>query len=211
MGHLAYRPLVTGLLLALALAGLSSCSTSPVALEQANHTVGLMSLLDKQLTDFRRVQAVAEEARLVSLRRQKATLVRVDETATLNAQASKSAGDTTREPFYKKLLGDADGLAEVKARSQSKETAYADKLDSLLAPLPSPTASIAQAQTKAALLGRELDSKTRFEELQAFLTDLAESVKANRKKIADAEADAAKATAAAASAPTPLAASAPTK
>ena len=69
MGHLAHRPLVTGLLLALASAGLSSCATSPVALEQANHTVGLMSLLDKQLSDFRRVQAAAEAARLDSRRR----------------------------------------------------------------------------------------------------------------------------------------------
>jgi len=188
---------------ALVSAGLSSCSTSPVALEQANHTVGLMSELDKQLAQFRRVQSAAEQARLDSLRRQKATLIRVGESATLNAQASKSAGDTKREPFAKKLLADADGLAEVKARSQAAQAAYASRLDSLLTPIPSTTESIAQAQSKAALLGRELDSKTRFDELQTFLTEVAESVKANRKKVADAEADAAKAAAAAASAPAP--------
>ncbi len=211
MGHLAHRPQVICLLLALALTGLTSCSTAPVALEQANHTVGLMSLLDNQLTEFRRVQAAAQEARLDSLRRQKATLVRVDETATLNAQASKSAGDTMREQFAKKLLDDADGLAAVKSRSQAKATADADKLNSLLTPQPSTTASIAGAQTKAALLGRELDSKVRFEELQSFLNEVAESVKKNRKRIADAEADAAKATAAAASSPTPMPVSESTK
>jgi len=189
---------------ALVSTGLSSCSTSPVALEQANDTVGLMSELDKQLAEFRRVQSSAERARLESLSRQRATLTRVGESETLNAQASKSAGDSKTEPFAKKLLADADGLVEVKARSQSAKLAYASKLETLLTPIPPTSESIAQAQTKAALLGRELDSKTRFDELQAFLTEVAESVKADRKKVAAAEADAAKAADAAASAPAPM-------
>jgi membrane protein involved in colicin uptake len=180
-------------LLLLSVLSLAGCTTSPVALEQANHTVRLMSLMDEQLSEFRRLQGAAEQARLQSLVRQKNKVQLVEETASLDTQAAKSAGDTTREPFAKKMLADADGLAEVKARSVGQQAAYATKLGALLTPLPSTTASVAQAQTKAALMGRELDSAVRFNEIQLFVTELAESVKANSKKIDEAKAAAAKA------------------
>ncbi|HEY6509894.1 MAG TPA: hypothetical protein VIY56_17850 [Vicinamibacterales bacterium] len=178
------------------------CSTAPVALEQANHTVQLMSLLEEQLAEFRRLRGAAEQARVRSLADQKSSLQRVGESATLDVQAARSAGNTTWEPFTNKLLADANGLAEFKAGSLATQTAYATRLAELLTPLPSTTASIAQAQTKAALLGRELDAGTRFAELQAALSEVAENIKANRQKIADAEAAAAKTdNASAASAP----------
>lgn len=180
-------------LLLLAVLSLTGCTTSPVALEQANHTVRLMSLMDEQLSEFRRLQGAAEQARMQSLIWQKSKVQLVEETASLDMQAAKSAGDTTREPFARKMLADADGLAEVKASSVAQQAAYATKLGALLTPLPSTTASVAQAQTKAALMGRKLDSEVRFKEIQAFVTELAESVKANSKKIDEAKAAAAKA------------------
>ena len=181
------------LLLAVALMGLAGCTTNPVALEQANHTVRLMSLMDEQLAEFRRLQGAAEQARVQSLIRQKSKVRLVEETASLDMQAASSAGDTTIEPFAKKMLTNADTLANVKARSTAQQAAYAAKLDALLTPLPSTTASVALAQAKAALMGRELDSATRFKEIQAFVTELAENVKANRKKIDEAKAAAAEA------------------
>lgn len=194
-------------LLMLAALCLVGCTTSPVALEQANHTVRLMSLMDEQLSEFRRLQGAAEQARVQSLVRQKSKVQLVEETASLDMNAAKSAGDTTKEPFAKKMLADADALAEVKTRSVAQQAAYATKLGALLTPLPSTTASVAQAQAKAALMGRELDPEVRFKEIQTFVTELAENVKANRKKIDEAKAaadnadKASTATEAAASAP----------
>lgn len=172
---------------------LAGCTTSSVALEQANHTVRLMSLMDEQLTEFRRLQGAAEQARVQSLVRQKSKVQLVEETASLDMNAAKSAGDTTREPFARKMLADADALAEVKTRSVAQQAAYATRLGGLLMPLPSTTASVAQAQTKAALMGRELDPEVRFKEIQTFVSELAENVKANKKKIEEAKAAADKA------------------
>jgi len=180
-------------LLTLAVIVLTGCSTSPAALEQANHTVRLMSLMDEQLSEFRRLQGAAELARVQSLIRQKSKVQLVDETASLDILSAKSAGDTTREPFAREMLADADGLAAVKAGSVAQRAAYATELGALLTPLPSTTAGVAQAQTKAALMGRELDSELRFKEIQAFVTELTQNVKANSKKIDEAKAAAAKA------------------
>lgn len=184
-------PTARWLMLALATLWLSGCHTAPVALEQANYSVRLMSMLDEQLTEFRQIQSAAEKARLDSLAAQKSNLLRVSESSTVDIQAAKSAGDSTREPFAEKLLSDADGLAKLKALTVEQRKAYEEKLGSLLTPIPSVKTSIAQAQTKAALLGQELDRETRFAELQEFLTALGENVKANRKKIGDAKAAAA--------------------
>lgn len=188
-----YQPLVSGLLLTAATLPLTGCHTAPVARQQANHTVALMSSLDEQLATFRQLQAAAGKARLDSLKSQKENIAAVIEATTLDIQAAKSAGDTEREPFALKLLADADGLAKQTALTVEQQKAYAAKLDGLLTTIPSTKESIAQAQTKAALMGQELDSETRYTELQGFLTALADNVKANEKKIKDAKVDAKKA------------------
>lgn len=169
---------------------LSGCQTAPIALEQANQSVRLMSMLDEQLAQFRQIQAAAEKARLTSLASQKSNLLRVNESSTVDIQAAKSAGDTTRETFAEKLLSDADGLVKAKALTVEQRKAYEDRLGALLTPIPSTKASITQAQTKAALLGQEVDRETRFAELQEFLKALSENVKANKEKIDDAKASA---------------------
>ena len=53
-----------------------------------------MSLLEIQLTEFRRVQQGAANARLELMKEQKATIVGVKTAAQLNVAAVKSAGDT---------------------------------------------------------------------------------------------------------------------
>jgi len=176
--------------------GLGGCNTPPVVLEQANHTVQLLALADEQLAELKRSQEAAQAARLASLSRQKEGLLFVTERSTLDTRAALAAGDTVVEPFAKKMLAEADGLAREKAGTQAKQVAYASKLDALLTPLPSSRSSITQAQVKVAALGREMDGETRFKELQAFVTDLADSVKANKKKLSDAKDAAAKADAA---------------
>ena len=187
-----HHPLVSGLLLAAATLPLTGCHTAPIALQQANHTVALMSSLDEQLGTFRQLQTAAGEARLASLKSQKENIAMVKEATTLDIQAVKSAGDTTREPFALKMLADADGLAKQKALTVEQEKAYAARLDALLTAIPSTKESIAQVQTKAALMGQELDSETRYAELQGFLTALADNIKSNEKKIKDAKAEAKK-------------------
>jgi len=178
MTHPICRNSAKGLGLVAVALFLSGCNTAPIALQQANHTVGMMTSLGEQLENFRELQTAAAEARLTSLRSQKESIAELNEASTLDVQASKSAGDTTIEPFALKLLGDADGLATQKALTVEAKKAYAAKLETLLTPIPSTKKSIAQVQIKAALMGQELDSETRFTELQGFLTALADNVKA---------------------------------
>ena len=77
MAPFFHRTLVKGLLLAAASFSLVGCQTAPVALNHANHTVQLMSMLDEQLTQFRQVQEAATQARVDSLNDQKSALLLV--------------------------------------------------------------------------------------------------------------------------------------
>lgn len=175
-----------------ALLALAGCSTPQAALDQANHTVKLMSLLELQLAEFRRVHAAAEEARLASLETQKAVSVAVEVSAALDLQAKKSAGDTVQEPLRQKILADADALATLQAGLVSAKRDYDKKLAALLAPLPSTTVELTAAQAQAAKMGVNLSRDARTQELLGFAKDIVDSIKANQEKIKEARAQAAK-------------------
>jgi hypothetical protein len=168
--------------------GLPGCHTSPVALEQANHTVSLMAELEGQLGEFKRSASAAENARIASLQFQMDRVLASTKSAALDTQASADAGDKTHEPFARKLLGGAEakGKAEVLSLKQSED--YAARLATLLTPQPNLKPTLAQAQVKAAVLGKDLDPDVRFDELKAFVSDLADNLKANREKIDKAKA-----------------------
>lgn len=168
--------------------GLLGCHTSPIALEQANHTVSLMAELEGQLGEFKRSAMAAENARVESLQFQMDRVLASTKSAALDTQASSDAGDKTQEPFARKLLGGAEarGKAELLSLKQSED--YAAKLATLLTPQPNLKPTLAQAQVKAAVLGKDMDPDVRFEELKAFVSDLADNLKANREKIEKAKA-----------------------
>lgn len=191
-------PRAVGLLLLAAAAALSACGTPKAALDQANHSTKLMALLEIELTDFRRVQQGAADARLALMKDQKASLADVQASQQLEVAGSKSAGDTLYEPLTAKLLGDADGVAKAYSGAKAKNDAFAKTLSTLLAPLPSTAAPITEAQSKMAEMGVELKAETRFKELRAFVDDIKKNVDLNKKKVKDAQAAAAKVDSAAA-------------
>jgi hypothetical protein len=167
---------------------LAACSTPQVALDQANHSAKLVSLLEMQLAEFRRVQSASEQARLDSLRRQRAALIAIDSAAQLDISASKSAGDTIREALASKMLSDADGVSAVHARAASAKETYDERLSALLSPLPATTAAMTEVQAKMAAMGTEIPREKRYAEFLTFAKDIRDNIEANKKKIKDAEA-----------------------
>ena len=165
----------------------AACSTPQPALDQANHSMKLVSLLETQLSEFRRLQAAAEQARLDSLRQQRAALTFIDSAAQLDIAASKSAGDTVREALATKMLSDADGVTTIRARALTATSAYDAKVKTLLSPLLSTIAATTDVQAKMAAMGTELSTDTRFAELNDFAKDIRDNIEANKKKIKDAE------------------------
>lgn len=186
----SFRPTGLALLALAALLTLAGCATPKAALDQANHTAGLMSLMEVQLGEFRRVQAAAENARLASIREQRSVITALETAAALDAQARKSAGDKVQEPLRQKILADADGVAAIRARAIQSEVDAGKRLDALLAPLPSTRAGTMSAQVKVAEMGTELPREERFKELLDFGRTIADNVKDNKKKIEEAQAKA---------------------
>jgi len=179
-------------LTAIATVALCACSTPQVALDQANHGVGLISELELSLSEFRRVEQNAEDARRESLREQMEALEVAKKSTNRDARARKSAGDADTSALIERLIADADGMAADDAMAKATQRANDAALAALLAPLPSTSAAMATAQKKLAEMGTELPWEKRYSELLAFAKAIKEAVDANKKKIADAEAAAAK-------------------
>lgn len=166
---------------------LSGCNTTPIALEQANHTVSLLAEFDEQSAEYRAVTSAAEKARLASLEHQKTKVRETRVRLALDSASSLAAGDKTREPFARKLLAGADKRAKVAGQSVVEEEAYKAKLTSLLTPQLDLKPSITQAQVDIAPLGQEISAATRLKEFRDYFSELAANLKANKKKIDDAE------------------------
>jgi hypothetical protein len=168
-------------------ASLMGCQTPPEALGTANNATKLMSLLDIQLKEFQKLQGAALNARKATLEYQKEKLLSSEVNTQLDIAASKSAGDTSREPLSKKLISDAQGVAEVRSKALGSKENYEQKLASILSPLPSTTAAITNAQEKMAVMGAELPKETRYSELMKFASEIKSNVDENKKIIKDAE------------------------
>lgn len=192
-------PMGFGLLGLTVVVALAGCTTPQAALDQANHSTKMMSLMDVQLKELRRVEKASEDSQQKALAAQRDFLGRLLATTQLSTTASKSSGDTQLAELMKKMLADADSVATNRDSITAQNTAYAATLASLLKPLPDSATAIAQAQVKMAAMGTELDRDTRIKELVAFAKDVKKSVDENRAKIKDAEKTAAAASAAAAS------------
>jgi hypothetical protein len=171
-----------------AMLALSACATPQAALDEANNGAGLIAHLELSLTEFRRVETNAENARLASLRDQQDTLDQVAGANNAALRARKSAGDTDSEPLVAELLANADAIAADHAAAQAATTSDEAALAALLQPLPSTKSATADAQKKLAAMGTDLSRDTRDAEFLAFAKAIKDNVAANKKKIAAAEA-----------------------
>lgn len=166
---------------------LVGCATPDAALQYANHSTKLMSSLDGQLKELRRIEAASEDAQQEALAAQRSVLARLSAAAQRDRAASKSSGDTLFLGLHDQMLADADALAARREAMNAQDSAYAATLQSLMKPLPDATPAIAEAQTKMAAMGAELDRKTRVNELLDFAQAVKKSVDENKEKIKNAE------------------------
>lgn len=151
---------------------LFGCATSPAALEQANHTVKLMSLMEEPLGDYRETWSALEHSRLQTLKAQRRFLTKSNLVDERSRMASTAAGGVKQEALRAKLLAQADAMQAARGKGADDVKSYDTKLDALLQPLPSTTASVTAAQTAVAKLGVELSSETRAKELYDFAQEV---------------------------------------
>lgn len=165
----------------------SACSTPKAALDVANNTVGLVGEMDKELREFRRVQATLDRHRK-DLVREQAQAIALSQTVFAENDlfgaetASASAQETARS-----LQAMTVGLAEIDSSTQADLAALDKRLSDLTAPLPATTDKAISVQKSLTLMGTELSKEVRLAEFQTFLQTVREGVEKNRQKIKDAE------------------------
>jgi hypothetical protein len=171
---------------------LAACSTPDAALEQANHTSALMAGMEKELGNFHRVNAVAEQSLQESLHTQRQKLANERLISGPLIRSRRSAGDTATQGIVDRMIADAAALADDEAAAAQMVEKHDAAVAALLAPLPATDTAITQAQAKMALMGVELSNSTRAGELRTFVQEVRKNVDDNRKKIDEAHAAAAK-------------------
>ena len=166
---------------------LTGCSTPQVALDQASHGVALMSQMELELKEFRRIETASEQAHRDILKQQKAAIVKATQSLSIDNRARQAAGATQATRQIDGMTALIQGLADDEAQAAAT-LANADKtLAALLAPLASTAVATTASQTALANISKELPFKVRAQELKAFAETVKKSVDENKKKIKDAE------------------------
>jgi len=182
----------TPLVFAAIAALLAACSTPQVAMDQANHTVGLVTQLELEMREFDRIQKVAATARLKSIAVQEQDNAFVLGQARIDEKVRRAMGDTETTEAESKFSIVAQAIADDDTQLKTAIASVDAELSALLKPLPSTADNSSAAQKALADMGAELSPTIRFSELQSFYKTVKESVDANRQKIRDAEDAAAK-------------------
>lgn len=167
--------------------GLAGCATPRPALDAANNTAGLVAEMDKELREFRRVQAIQDRHRK-EIVRELAEAVEVSErTVSENNLFGAATAAPSVQATERSLKAVTVGLAEIDAKAQSDLAALDKRLAELTSPLPATTDKAVAVQKALTLMGSEVAAGVRFAEFQAFYQTVREGVEKNRQKIKDAE------------------------
>lgn len=165
---------------------IAGCSTPRAALDVANNTAGLVGEMDKELREFRRVQATLDRHRKDLVREQAQAIASsqavIAENDLFGAETSGSAQATARS-----LQAMTVGLAEIDSTTQADLAALDKRLSELTSPLPATTDKAITVQKALTLMGTELSRDVRLAEFQTFFQTVREGVEKNRQKIKDAE------------------------
>lgn len=157
-------------------------------MEQANHTVKLMSLMEEPLGEYRETWEALERSRLQTLKAQRRLMTESNLADERFRLAAVAAGGVKQEALKAKLLAQADAVEEAKRKSAGELASYDEKLDELLQPIPRTTASVTAAQTAVAKMGTELSNETRAKELLDFLQEVEKGLKDSKKARDEAKA-----------------------
>lgn len=167
--------------------GIVGCSTPQSVLDSANNTAALVGELDKELREFRRVQAGFDRHRKDLIRAQAEAIGLsenfIAENELFGAATAANSVDTTVRSIQAMTVG----LANLDSKTQAVLTALDKRLAELISPLPSTTDKAVGVQKALTLMGSELSSSERYAELKAFYEIVREGVEKNKQKIKDAE------------------------
>jgi len=165
----------------------SACSTPQAALDVANNTAGLVGEMDKELREFRRVQATLNRDRRDLVREQAQAIALSQAVIAENNLFHAETASPTVQATARSLQAMTLGLAEIDVRTQADLAAVDKRLLGLTSPLPATTDRAITVQKALILMGAELPRDVRLEEFQTFYRTVHDGVEKNRQKIKDAE------------------------
>ena len=167
--------------------GIAACSTPQAARDVANNSAALVAELDKELREFRRVQAGFDRHRK-DLIRQQAEAISLSQSVIAENElfgAATAAGSV--QAAAQSLRAMTIGLADIDIKAQTDLATLDQQLAELTSPLPATTDKAVAVQKALTLMGSELSSDVRLAEFQAFYQTVREGVEKNKQKIKDAE------------------------
>jgi hypothetical protein len=167
--------------------GLIGCSTPRSTLDAANNTAALVGEMDKELREFRRVQAGFDRQRK-ELIRQQAQAISLNESVIAENElfgAATIAGPV--QAAERSIREMTIGLAQIDSQAEADLAAVDKQLEELTLPLPATTDNAVAVQKALVLLGTELPVRVRFAEFRSLAQTVREGVAKNKQKIKDAE------------------------
>jgi hypothetical protein len=177
----------TRVLCLIAALGIAGCSTPQAVLDTANNTAAMVGELDKELREFRRVQAGFDRHRKDLIRAQAEAISLSESVIAENQLFGAATAAHSVDTTVRSIQAMTDGLASIDRKTQADLTALDQRLAELTSPLPATTDKAVGAQKALILMGSELSSSERLAELKAFYETVREGVEKNKQKIKDAE------------------------
>lgn len=165
MKHITYILLVLG-------TSLSACSTSQVALDQANHGAALTASLHNELRGFQQTQVSIAASRIETLKEIERRLADYRRSSGFNDRIARLAQRNDAARLYESLSGLADSIATDEADYQVRLGEMDERFNSLLKPLPESATKLAAVQKALASLGAELSPSQRIQLITGFAKEL---------------------------------------
>lgn len=169
-------------------AGLSSllggcAGNAPEALRAANLGTKVMSQLNQQAKEVKRIEEASQKAQVDALQQREDLLVTIDEASRGGLAAREAAGDAENVTLLKKLFAERDKVGTRREESIDRSKAYAATTGTIAKPLPDVSVSITKAQEKLAVMGIALDWRTQVGEGQALYDAIKQSVDDIKTKV----------------------------
>lgn len=165
----------------------SACSTPRAALDVANYTAGLVGEMDKELREFRKVQATLDRHRKDLVREQAQAIALSEAVVAENDLFGAETAYDSAQATARSLQAITVSLAEIDSRTHADLAALDKRLLELTSPLPATTDKAIAVQKALTVMGTELSKEVRLSEFQTFFQTVREGVEKNRQKIKDAE------------------------
>lgn len=166
---------------------LLGCSTPQPVLDQARTTGALTAVLQNEVEEYRRTQALIAEQRIENVRVQLAMVARNDMRATYADQLDEAIGNSETRRFYKQLLVLVAARAEEERAHEAKLKGIDDRLSKLRAPLPETTSKLGAAQKALIPLSEEMSSSERISALASFAKAVKKGIDETKKQIENAQ------------------------